>query len=492
MHPFFPHDTRTPIWNPIQMKQLAISLLVVLLTTIVADAQQQRPNILFIMTDQQFADAMSCRMGDQYIHTPAIDSLAKSGVVFTRAYVPNPLCMPSRNSIFTGLYPHQTGVTRNARGNKGPESLTCMGTYFKNAGYQTAYFGKWHLIFNTNSIEQHGFEKTSDIKRVKYWDTHISSSAIKYLSAKQEKPFLAVVSFHNPHDACELARGQTLPGGPVGNAPPPELCPPAPANLAPPTGETDGMALMRRGYHASRMFPVGDFSVDRWRQQRWGYYRLIEKVDREIGRVLNALRKGGHEENTVIVFTSDHGECAGAHSFNQKTVFYEESARVPMIVSWKGKTKPRSSDVLVNTGVDILPTLADFAKIKLPNTITGRSLQPIATGQDSSSWRDHIVIQNDMSQAAAVGDFRPQMQGRMVRTDRYKYCVYQYGKQRESLVDMQADPLELKNLAQQAEFQDTLAKHRKLLVKFGEQHEDKLVPELLQNNVGPRPFSKSR
>lgn len=475
-----------------KMKHLTILLACSFLAPAAIEAaQKQRPNILFIMTDQQFADAMSCRMGDEYMHTPSMDSLAKSGTVFTRAYVPNPLCMPARNSIFTGKYPHQTGVTRNSRGGMDPTKFTCMGTHFRNAGYRTAYFGKWHLVFNAKKVEQHGFEKTSDIKRVRFWDTQIASSAIEFLSREHKDPFMAVVSFHNPHDACELARGQTLPGGPIGDAPPPEKCPPAPANLAPPQGEPDGMTLLRQGYHASRMFPVGEFSVDRWRQHRWGYYRLVEKVDRELGLVLNALRKSGHEDNTLVVFTSDHGECAGAHRFNQKTVFYDESARVPLIVSWKGVTKAGSSDLLVNTGVDIIPTLCDFAGVTLPDEFTGRSLRPISTGQNPPSWRNHIVVQNDMSQAGTVKDFLPRMQGRMVRTDRYKYCVYEYGTQRESLVDMNKDPLESKNLAGLKEYQDVLGEHRDLLMRFGKQHNDKLVPVLLNNNVEPRPFRES-
>ncbi|MGY8770113.1 MAG: sulfatase family protein, partial [Pirellulales bacterium] len=118
------------------MKQLTIAFMFILLVSNAMGVKnEQRPNILFIMTDQQFADAMSCRMGDEYIHTPSMDSLAKSGMVFTRAYVPNPLCMPARNSIFTGKYPHQTGVTRNSRGGMDPTKFTCLGTHFRNAGY---------------------------------------------------------------------------------------------------------------------------------------------------------------------------------------------------------------------------------------------------------------------------------------------------------------------------------------------------------------------
>lgn len=116
----------------------------------------------------------------------------------------------------------------------------------------------------------------------------------------------------------------------------------------------------------------------------------------------------------------------------------------------------------------------------------------IASGVQPSDSRDHIVVKNHMSQSGTIGKFRPETQGRMVRTDRYKYCVYEHGKQRESLVDMIDDSLESKNLARMKEFRDVVAKHRRLLRTFGEQYDDELVSKLLNNNVAPRPFpSKS-
>ena len=111
------------------------------------------PNILFIMTDQQSADAMSCRMGDRYLKTPAMDRLAARGTVFSRSYSPNPLCMPARNSIFTGRYPHETGITDNTKVNLDPTEFVSMGTYFQRAGYRTAYFGKWHLAYDEGATK---------------------------------------------------------------------------------------------------------------------------------------------------------------------------------------------------------------------------------------------------------------------------------------------------------------------------------------------------
>jgi arylsulfatase A-like enzyme len=238
------------------------------------------------------------------------------------------------------------------------------------------------------------------------------------------------------------------------------------------------------------MFPVGSFHPEKWRQLRWAYYRMIEKVDAEIGKVLHALRQAGLEEKTLIVFTSDHGECAGAHGFNQKTVFYEESVHVPLIVSHKGVTKQGSCDKMVNTGLDLLPTMLDFAGLEAPKKLTGRSLKPLAMGQSVTQWRDHVVLENHMDQAAAVDGIRPSAQGRMVRTERFKYCVYSQGNQRESLVDLQADPGETKDLARDPGHRQVLLEHRALLAKFAQEHHDPLAASLLANDVESRPFAR--
>jgi arylsulfatase A-like enzyme len=453
-----------------------------------APKSTDRPNVLFIITDQQFADAMSCRMGKQFINTPAMDSLAKSGILFTRAYAANPLCMPSRNAMFTGRYPHETGVTRNAHVKFDAAEFVDLGTYFHRAGYETAYFGKGHLSFKLNKQ----FETRELPARNDGHDKETLTSTLKFLGKPHHRPFLCVVSFMNPHNVCELARGQKLlPDGPVGTAPAPEKCPPAPANLAPQQDEPDTMTIMRRGYHASHKFPVGNFTPDQWRQLRWGYYRLIEKVDAQIAEVLDALRKAGQEDNTVIVFTSDHGECAGAHGFNQKTVLYEESARVPLIISYKGQTKLAESDKLINTGIDLLPTMLNCAGISVPTKLPGRSLWPVALGQASPEWRDYIVVEDNMDQAASIGPYRPTAEGRMVRTERYKYCVYSHGDRRESLVDLITDPGETKNLARDPEYRKILLEHRARLTQFGKEHNDQLAAKLLADDVKPIPSTSN-
>ena len=460
-------------------------------------AAEHKPNILLIITDQQFADDMSCRRGQEFIHTPTMDRLAQRGTLFTRAYSSNPLCMPWRNSVFTGRYPHQTGVTQNAAppGGLDPQEFVCLGTYFRQAGYDAAYSGKWHLCFNVKDTAAHGFELVTGQVKGNH-DAGVTAGAVEFLARPHEKPFLLVASFLNPHNVCEWARRlagreQVLNCGEIGTPPPVEQLPPLPANFAPPRNEPDGMTLLRRAYQVDDgPFPVGKFTEVDWRKLRWGYYRMIEKVDAEIGKVLAALRQAGLEDNTLVVFTADHGECAGAHGFNQKTVFYDESARVPLILACKGKTAGATTDKLVNTGIDLLPTLLEFAGLEVPKTLPGRSLLPLAFGQPAASWRNHVVVENHMTQSGEVAGFRPTLEGRMIRSDRYKYCVFSRGQQRESLVDMQADPGEMINLATDSKYRDVVLQHREWLARFGKQHRDPLVAAMLADDVKPIPFTR--
>lgn len=470
------------------------AVLAAVLPALAAVYAADRPNLLFIITDQQFAEVMSCRMGRQYLHTPAMDSLAARGRLFTRAYSSNPLCMPYRNSVFTGLYPHRTGVMENATppGFAGAR-FTCMGTYFRNAGYETGYSGKWHLCFKESDAASHGFE----ILRTKGTggpDDAAAEGALQFLARKHDKPFLLVASFLNPHNICEWARRlagrtQALNCGEIGDPPAADALPPPPANLEPPRNEPDGMTLIRRAYQVEDgPFPVGKFTIEDWRRHRWGYYRMAELVDAQIGRVLDGLRKAGLEENTLVILTSDHGDCAGAHRFNQKTVFYDESSRVPLIVSWKGRTPPGTTDRLVNTGIDILPTFMDAAGIQVPAELPGRSLLALALDREVAGWRDHVVVENHMVQTGVVDGMRPTMEGRMVRTDRYKYCLYSHGQRRESLVDLQADPGETNDMAGDPACREVLLLHRSLLAKFAQDQNDPRAAAMLADDVKPVPF----
>lgn len=432
-----------------------------------------KPNVVIVMVDQQFADAMSCVMGEKYIHTPNMDKLAEKGMRFTRAYSPNPLCQPMRTSMMTGSYTHQTGVLTNGPKKIEAEKHNFLGKIFKNAGYETGYFGKWHVAFDIAEEEIHGFDTCfpeSDID---------AEPAVKFIKQKHEKPFLAVASFLSPHEICQWSRKQELRTGSIGVMPPLEELPPLKINFAIPKNETDIMAFMRKSYQAHHLFPVGDNTDAEWRRLRWGYYRLIERADSLVGQVFNAVRESGQEENTLIVFLSDHGDCAGSHHWNQKTVFYDESVRVPLIMKWDGKTKVGTSNVLVNTGLDMIPTLCDFAGIEIPKSLQGESLLVPAIG-DTTNWkREFVVSENHMVQCEPVDGKSYEPFGKMVRSNRYKYCLYSEGENRESLVDMQSDPKEMVNQAGNPSYIKVLKQHRSYLQQEATRSKDKKAQEML-------------
>ncbi len=160
-------------------------------------AKAKMPNILFITTDQQFADALSCTMGRDYIQTPNIDSLAAGGMLFTKAYCANPLCVPNRTSIFTGRYPHEHGKQINSTKAIDAKEFPNIGMVLRKAGYVTGYFGKWHLPypFKKTTAQKSGYDQRFDAL-----DYKIAAPAIKFINNNKNKPFFVVFSLMNPHN----------------------------------------------------------------------------------------------------------------------------------------------------------------------------------------------------------------------------------------------------------------------------------------------------
>lgn len=467
--------------RPIHLIKLAANCAAILgsMQQLSAQNSLSRPNILLIITDQQSADAMSNRIGSQYLKTPNMDYLANHGITYKRAYCANPLCIPSRSSMFTGLYPHQVGIQANDNDKElSSIGFQMMGTIFQKGGYETAYFGKWHLPYEANKKETHGFEWMSHNKSNGV-DSIIPSDAIGFLHQKHDKPFLMVASFIDPHNICEWARGQKLPDGEVGTPPEAEGCPPLLANHLPGKNESDIIALLRSSAQASPMFPVGNFDDTKWRQYRWAYYRMIEKVDGRIGKILEDMRNSGIDKNTVIVFLADHGDSQGAHFLNQKTNFFEEVVNVPFVITLPGKSKPEVSNQLIQTGIDLIPTLCDYAGIPVPTGLPGLSAKKIlAKGKDYG--RSFVVTSVKPIQGYPVNGVKPDPDGRMVRGERYKYWIYSQGKQRESLFDTKTDPGEMVDLATDPKYKSVLIEHRKLLADWCQKYNDSFAQYLIK------------
>lgn len=444
------------------------------LTAQVISAATQ-PNILFIMTDQQMVGELSCE-GNPYVKTPAIDSLAARGVRFEKSYCTYPVCSPSRASLVTSRMPHEMKIYSNTDDPGIPSSMVTMGDIFRAAGYQTAWAGKWHVPvaypgflsgpratipgFDVLPLEGPGHRSNKDTAPGLGSDPVATAAAIKFLQQPHTKPFLLTVSILNPHDICEYPKApQHFP------KPDPEaVLPPLPANFS--ATKDEPSVLQTR--HARDLKPeseVAGWGEKEWRTYRWVYDRLTETADGLIGQVLDALEQSGQAENTIIVFTSDHGEMNGAHKLRTKMYLYEEAVAVPLIICLPGKsTQPLvvKSTHLVSSGLDILPTLCDYAGVKVPSdaAFEGLSLRPLIE-QKPAAWRKYLVVEMGGANAA-----------RMLRTDRYKYIVYATGENPEQLFDLQADPGETNNLAGASASQAVLDEHRRLLKEWMAQTKD--------------------
>ena len=396
-------------------------------------ASRRRPDVILVLTDQQRADAF----GAADLRTPVMDRLAREGVVFTRAFTATPQCSPSRAALMTGRYPHRTGVMGNTvdgegkgpppAGMSGPldRSLPTLGRLFAAAGYETAYFGKWHL---GGSPGDYGFQ-THDSK---VHDPTLASRVVAYLgtrAAPERRPLLLIVSWLNPHDIYNVA-----------DAPPPGARADAavrlPSNLA---DDLRDKPFPQRHYldeDQGKPFVGADRSI--WRRYRAFYNELVETVDREIGTVLGAVAPG--DVPPITVFSTDHGDLGGAHGLPYKgPAMYEELVRIPLVISWPGRIRAARSDALVSL-IDLLPTLCDLTGVPPPADVDGLSLRPVLTPSPGSPPRVR-----EMVFAEYHGKQSWRVPIRMVRSARWKYVRYLgYG---EELYDLDADRGELRNLA---------------------------------------------
>jgi arylsulfatase A-like enzyme len=413
-----------------------------------------RPNVLVVTTDQQSVGTLSAA-GHPDIETPAMDRIAARGTRFTNAYCTEPLCLPSRASMYTGRMPHEVRPHLGQESFDGPYSEQQLGHLFSAAGYDCGYAGKWHVP-QFAMPEGNGFDPLCGFD-----DTAVADASIDFLDRERSAPFLLVASFDDPHNICEWSRNQNLPWGEVDDAPPAE-CPDLPTNFAIPPYEPAEI----RPTIADNRWALGsmvDATPDQWRQYRHAYFRLVERVDARIGRILDALEERGLWEDTVIVFTSDHGDGQGAHQITQKTWLYEEEIGVPFLVSAPDGPDGAVADDLVSVGLDFVPTLCDYADVDAPADLRGRSVRSIVGGASPEDWRDQVVVQT----------FGP-LEGRAVRTERYKYIVYDYGDEREQLFDLDDDPGELVDRSHTADYAAVLDEHRERLFEWCRATDDHL------------------
>lgn len=453
-------------------KQITNTLLILpaLIASTVSSAQSKQtpPNLVFIMADQFRGDALGC-MGKEPVKTPHLDKLASEGVIFTNAVSSYPVSSPARAMLMTGMYPLNNSVTGNCNSETTPYGVElspdarCWSDVLKDQGYQTAYIGKWHLdsprkpYVNTYNNRgkvawnewcepnrRHGFDHwiaygtyDNHLKPM-YWNTtaprdsfyyvdqwgpaYEATQAIEYVNNQRNgaKPFALVVSMNPPHTGYNLV----------------------PDNYKALYKDVDVEALCARqpGLPAKGT-PNGDL----YRSSIRDYYACITGVDENVGRIVAALKANGQFDNTLFVFTSDHGICMGVHDEAGKDIYYEEAMRIPMIISYPAKLKPRKEEKLMLAFADLYPSLLSMMGFQkeIPAEVQTLDLSTeILSGKE----------RKDLAQPYYFVNFDNHTTGyRGLRTNTYTFATHATNGVIDEVIlfDRAKDPHQLKNRASQ-------------------------------------------
>lgn len=447
----------------------------------------KKPNILIIISDQLNIDAIGRYIshfkdpayGGHWAKTPHLDRLAREGTSFIESHSADPVCSPSRSCIFTGRMSIETGVVEINIGID--KDVPNMGQWFeRHSNYNRVYCGKWHIGGHWNYPTVSGPRKIPGFETIPvngpgfgiHADPQVSNSAAAFITNyREERPYLLVASLMNPHDICywamNLDGSQTTPTTDVNHL-----------------GKK--LPILPPDFHYDFKYPpglqpyTGFHGHTQWGNYSYDYYRMVEDIDEHVGRIMDAVRE--RNDDTIVIFTSDHGEELGRHHLIEKWHPYEASVKVPLII-WSPK---RVKADAINTthlisNVDIMPTLCDYAGIPSPPHQRGMSLRPLIDQGSAppATWRDNVYAEW-------------QITGRLIRTQKYKYAMkYQYSRDldkpyirkadgvhtqfvpghgddyvkyaNELLFDIEKDPWELNNLIDAPECQAIVEEHRRIL-----------------------------
>ncbi len=444
----------------------------------VAAAEGKRPNILFIQTDDQRFDDLGC-MGNPVIRTPNLDRLAEQGLRFENAFVTTAICCCSRASVLTGQHMWRHGI----RDFETPLSAAQLdNTYpvlLRKAGYRTAFLGKYAIGADPGErgvVDPGGFAPGASrpslalpSNRFDYWfgfpqsinflqvvngeKRHLTplmtEHAIEFLrSGPADRPFCLSLNFKEPHgpwnffdpDAPDNYKDAAIPAPPA-------------ATQADFESQPEFIRRSLNG-NASGQWPAD--GRERFLREARTSYRLVEGVDRAVGRIMAALRELRLDDNTVVMFTSDNGSLRGAHGLSGKWLAYEESMRAPLIIRDPrlpaGLRGGRREQMVLN--IDLAPTMLRLGGAAVPDTMQGRDLGPLLS-DSRAGWREDWYYEHTYT---PEDDRLPIARCEAVRTTRWKFIRYIDTTPRyEQLFDLVNDPLERQNLAGREEYKQTLA-----------------------------------
>lgn len=440
----------------------------------VAVIADDRPNVIYLMTDDQRADSLGC-MGNPIIHTPNIDAMAAEGVLFENAFVTTAICMTNRACVFTGQYAARHGVWSFST-NLTPDQLqqTYLGR-LKSAGYRTGFVGKWGvgdprsadavLDYNRGFPGQSRYFK-GDVKKKqgRHLTARLGDDAIEFLEGcRPDAPFHLSVSFKAPHcqDSSDAYSDQ-FPSDRAFATLYEDVYVPPPLTAA--SEFYDRMPDFLKDSMNRVRWAIRFRSPARYQQSVKDYYRLITGVDVVVARIRDELNRRGFADNTVIIYTSDHGFFLGEFGFAGKWTPHEVSIRIPLLV-YDPRSPATSRGVRrreMALAIDMAPTILDYAGIEPPEPMQGVSLKPLVGTESPATWRDSFFYEHWFS---AGGQIAP---SEAVRDQRWKYARYLVPGQEaegtarwEALYDLAVDPHETVNLAGDARFAGQLERMRR-------------------------------
>jgi arylsulfatase A-like enzyme len=450
----------------------------------VSRAAARKPNLLFLWTDEQRSDTMAV-YGNSKIQAPHLNKLASESVVFQNAYVSQPVCTPSRATVMTGLWPHQTSCLAN--NTPLPENVRCLPELLKDSDYRTAYMGKWHL--GDEIFAQHGFQEWASIEdgyrnhygpgrdrshKSSYWQflsglgyrpdqqdgfysrqfaahlpiehgkpKFLETRAVDFLRRHQQQPFVLYVNFLEPHTPYY---------GPLNDLHDPNALD-LPRNFNDPLEDDEPLRyrLLRQDYIDTGAEGQDLRSESGWRRILANYYGLVSQVDRSVGAILDELERLGLAENTIVVYTSDHGDMMGSHRLLAKTVMYEESVKVPWLMRIPQMSKRQAIVSGRYSHIDLIPTLLELMGSKNAE-LPGRSLAPVLKGECRA--QREVFIQWNRSEghlSASLPNVTREEIARVhdapIRTvitqDGWKLC--RCNRDKHQLFDLNSDPYETRN-----------------------------------------------
>jgi len=437
------------------------------------------PNIIFIHVDQLSHLDLLDASGAKKIHTPGIDKLAENGLSFKQSFSTDPVCCPGRSSWWTGMWPSENGVVVN--GSVAHANAPDLSRILQGGGYKTFYTGKWHVpgkdVRDLFTVLHEG----------SWWgeitDQEVTASARSFLrSYNDPEPFFLSVGYLNPHDICitpHIDNSRIIKGHDPAQAVLTEsddIEPEDPADFAAShTYDSREPAVLTATKRSGNKYPFyPDWSLDMWHLHLYNYLRFIEMVDIEIELLIQELERSPWRDNTLVIFTSDHGEGMGRHQYAGKGTLYEESVKVPLIIATMGDSlnipKNELDEKHLVSGIDFARTVCDYAGIKSSAIAHGRSLRPLVEAElveemVLEDWREYVYAETMLYMKMIRGQkykyIREYIEDEIVMGVPPSYKTHSTGV--EQLFDLIKDPNEQHNLAYNVEYQDILKDLREVM-----------------------------